>query len=339
MMMDNEIVLQNMEVLWQNYFTNNTTIFITGATGFFGKNIIESFLYINKKLGINVKLIALTRDVDNFISSYPQFNDPSILFLNGDLTNFEFPNIPIDYIIHAANDLYETNYSQNIESRPMIVGTKRVLELAKIKKVKSLLYTSSGAIYGKMPYGELIKESQQDIFKMKLHSDYYAQNKSYIEYLCGQFYNEYSVPSKIARCFAFVGKYLPMDIHYAIGNFIKDYLDKKDILIKGNGLVHRSYLYSADLCIWLLTILLKGENCRPYNVGSDEYYTLHDVALKVINYKNSSLNINIIDKNTEMRGNWYIPSISRAKLELGLSVYTSLDNAIERTIDSYFKEK
>lgn len=58
-----------------------------------------------------------------------------------------------------------------------------------------------------------------------------------------------------------------LNIHFAIGNFIKDAMENRDIIIKGDGRPLRSYLYTADLVIWLLTMLLKSENKSIYNVG------------------------------------------------------------------------
>ncbi len=332
-MSDNELVLVHTSNLWENIFPRNACVFITGATGFFGKNLLESFIYINEKLGLNAKVIALTRNANKFLVNFPQFNHSCIEFIEGDLATFNFPEGKIDYIIHAANDFSTIEADIEIEKRTPVVGTKRVLELAMQKKVKAVLHTSSGAVYGQMPLYDLIEESKQNPAENNAHSDYYAQNKTYIENMCVEYYEKHNVPSKIARCFAFVGPHLALDIHYAIGNFIKHYIDNTNIVIKGNGLVYRSYLYAADLCVWLWTILLKGKVCEPYNVGSDEYFSLFEIAQKVKARNNSSIEIEVLDKTNLSRGNWYIPSIEKAKTELGLKVYTNLEAAIKKTIE------
>jgi len=332
-MSDNELVLFHTRHLWENIFPENGCVFITGATGFFGKNLLESFVYINDKLELNANVIALTRNANKFLIAHPEFDNSCIQFVEGDLATFSFPESKIDYIIHAANDFSTIEDDIEIERRTPVVGTKRVLELAVQKQVKALLHTSSGAVYGQMPLYDLIKESQHNPDENKVHTDYYSQNKTYIENMCVEYHKKYNAPSKIARCFAFVGPHLALDIHYAIGNFIKHYIDNTDIVIKGNGLVYRSYLYAADLCIWLWTILLKGKVCEAYNVGSDEYFSLFEIAQKVKAYNNSNIEIEVLDKTNLSRGNWYIPSIEIAKNELGLEVYTNLEEAIKKTIE------
>jgi dTDP-glucose 4,6-dehydratase len=129
-----------------------------------------------------------------------------------------------------------------------------------------------------------------------------------------------------------VGPYLPLDIHFAIGNFIRDALAGGPIVIKGDGTACRSYLYAADLVIWLWTILLQGKNCRAYNVGSDKVVTIAELAQLIA--KDNPVDLEVKIQKRSLPGvlpERYIPSIERAKTELKLSEYIELKTAIQNT--------
>jgi dTDP-glucose 4,6-dehydratase len=137
---------------------------------------------------------------------------------------------------------------------------------------------------------------------------------------------------KIARCFAFVGPYLPMDKHFAIGNFIRDALAGQTITIHGDGTPLRSYLYAADLAAWLWTILLQGQDGVAYNVGGDEVVSIAELAHAV----NVALHtkVSVVCKTSAPANcapERYIPDVSRAKAELGLRPRIDLREAIQRT--------
>ena len=106
--------------------------------------------------------------------------------------------------------------------------------------------------------------------------------------------------------------------------------------MKGDGTPYRSYLYAADLIIWLWTILSRGESCRAYNVGSEEAITIAELARKVANCFQNSPEVQIateavLDKSPDR----YVPSTKRAQDELGLGHIVGLETALERTIAHY----
>jgi dTDP-glucose 4,6-dehydratase len=142
----------------------------------------------------------------------------------------------------------------------------------------------------------------------------------------------YGIQTKIARCFAFVGPYLPLDIHYAIGNFIRDGLNGGPIVVSGDGTPYRSYLYAADLAIGLWTILFKGKSCEPYNVGSENEISIAELAQTVAKCFEKSIEVKIA--KTPQHGKpseRYMPSTKRAVL-LGLTSTVNVKQSISKTI-------
>jgi dTDP-glucose 4,6-dehydratase len=127
-----------------------------------------------------------------------------------------------------------------------------------------------------------------------------------------------------------------LDANYAIGNFIRDALHGGPIVIKGDGTPFRSYLYAADLAIWLWTILVRGQSRRPYNIGSDEPLTIEEVAQHVMEQFQYKVFILVLSSpNPSMVLEQYIPGVNQAKIELGLDIWISLDTAIQKTIKYY----
>jgi nucleoside-diphosphate-sugar epimerase len=334
---DLQHILINTESLWGDIANKN--ILVTGGTGFFGKWIIKSFIYINQKLSLNAKLYILSRNPQRFLTAHPQFVSPDVVYIQGNVCDFIFPNVQLHYIIHAATEASAVlNVDQPMFMFDTIVnGTKHVLELAADKNVVSLLLTSSGAIYGKQPMDITHLPEDINIAPDVFEKDSaYGEGKRVAELLCGFYFNKHNVSVKIARCFAFAGPYLPLDAHFAIGNFINDALNGTQIKINGDGSPYRSYLYASDLVIWLWTILLKGTSNRAYNVGSDEEINLLSLANKISNLTSNKLEVDVKQKmEINAKPSRYVPSIKRAKDELGLKVLVDIDTALKKTYDFY----
>jgi dTDP-glucose 4,6-dehydratase len=154
------------------------------------------------------------------------------------------------------------------------------------------------------------------------------------ELLCSVYNQRSGLNANIARCFAFVGPYLPLDAHFAIGNFIGDCLSGRSIEIRGDGTAHRCYLYAADLAIWLWTILARGKSLRPYNVGSEETISIKDLAFTVRETLCTRQPVRVAGTpRQDVPAERYIPDTARARNELGLEQHISLQQGIRRTAD------
>ena len=299
----------------------NKRIFITGGTGFFGKSMIRHRPEFNEN-----DFVILSPDPDKFKREFSTLlKGKRIRFLHGDVRDFKFPETNFDYIFHVAAT--SGKIIPDDEMRSVVIdGTKHVLDFALLNThLSNLLYVSSGAVYG-------------DKCNIPMHENFslepvtvYGRSKLKAEKLC----LDSGVPCSIARCFAFVGEYLPLDVHFAIGNFINACLNNQTIVIKGNGMPIRTYLYSGDLAHWLWMILLHGEPGRAYNVGSDHEISILELAETVRKISGTNNDINILSPLSSAPPHRYVPNVSRANHDLGLEAKTLLEEAIRLTLEHH----
>lgn len=316
-------------------------LFVTGGTGFFGLWLLESFGWVNRVHNIGASMLVLTRDPAAFRDKAPHLAaNPAIEFLAGDVRTFTFPDGQFSHIIHAAT---EASAQLNTETPLLMLdtiveGTRHTLEFARHCEAKKFLLTSSGAVYGKQPPEMThISEEYSGAPDTLAAGSAYGEGKRLAELLCKAYADNYGFEAKIARCFAFVGPGLPLDIHFAIGNFIRDGLQGQTVRVGGDGTPYRSYMYAADLAAWLWTILLRGENCRAYNVGSAADLTIAELAETVAQaFTPKNLRVEIAKALTPgQSAQRYVPSVQRAGRELDLRIMIDLPEAIRRTIAWY----
>lgn len=335
---DLEHILENTRDLWEEL--RGQRIFITGGTGFFGRWLLESFAYANMKLELNAGVTVLSRNPEAFIRLAPDLcRNASIAFCKGDVRNFTFPKENHPFIIHGAVAVGSRPNDEDplIMFDTMVQGTRRTLDFALQTRCHKFLFISSGAVYGRQPHDMMhIPESHIGGLDSMEPSSTYGEGKRAAELLCSIYHVRHpDIETKIARCFAFVGPHMPLDSHIAIGNFIRDALHGGPVSVRGDGTPCRSYLYSADLAIWLWTILLRGQPCRPYNVGSEDSVSILETANAVANFANPPLAVTVAQVPDNGPLQRYIPDVSRAKNELGLTKTISLNDAISRTMSFY----
>jgi nucleoside-diphosphate-sugar epimerase len=312
------------------FFFKNKKIFLTGGTGFFGKWLLETFLYLNIHHDLNISVSILSRSPDKFKGLYPHISShENFAYIKGDIKNFQDDTESYDLIIHAATDASTgRNQSETDLMRSTIMdGTKRICEFASQVKCQRILYTSSGAAYGPQP------DSMSHMPETFIDNPFFNNNDAYASSkLESEGYLKEKAPCDvvIARCFAFSGPYLPLNGSYAFGNFIESILNENDIVIRGDGTAVRSYLYAADLVIWLLRILSSGINKEIYNVGSPESISISKLACLINSVGSKSTKIHILSKTGNK--SLYVPDVNKTIVELELDIYTSLETAIERTL-------
>lgn len=340
-------VLGRTRSLWSEL--KNATVFITGATGFFGIWLLETLLAANREFSLNCRVLGLSRDPDRFAAKAPHLaRDPAITWIAGDVRDFAFPAGPVTHIIHAATEASVTLNAEHPQTMfdVCVEGTRRVLALAKEKQPARMLFTSSGAVYGRQPPD--LSHIPEDFTGGPDPLDprnAYAEGKRAAEHLCTLACLPPPAGARlhisIARCFAFVGPHLPLDIHFAIGNFIRDALAGGPIRVNGDGTPYRSYLYAADLAEWLFTILLRGQSGRAYNVGSEEAVSIReladlvaDVALAMPADARPAVAV-ARQPAPGVAAARYVPSCRLAAAELGLPPGTPLTTAVERTLRFY----
>jgi nucleoside-diphosphate-sugar epimerase len=321
--------------LWQRLA--HSKLFITGGTGLFGHWFLDSLTDVNQRLNLQISATVLTRHPDLAKAKMP-YLDSRIQFLKGHVENFAFPTEKFDFILHMATTSAEETFqgfSQTQKLRMLFEGAQRVIELAKNCGSKRILFTSSGAVYGSQLCDYVEETTKTQIDPLRAESGL-TLGKSIAEFLLREVSTESNIEIVIARCFSFIGPGLPMNLHYAIGNFIKNASHGSPIVILGDGTAIRSYMFLGDLIWWLLKLLLDGRSGEAFNVGSDQPVSILDLAKKVAFLSNNSSELSIRGNTGHSVGvplrNVYVPSIDKAKSDLGLQINTDLDSAISLTL-------
>lgn len=327
-----DVLIQTHQV-WSEM--HNARMFITGGTGFIGCWLLESLRHAELHHQLGIQATILTRDPEAFRKKAPHlFNYSGFTFIAGDVCHFKSPPGEFTHLIHAATDasadLNEKDPRQMFDT--VLQGTRRALDFAVEKAVGRVLFLSSGAVYGQQPWEmERVAENWMGAPSCLDPRAAYAEGKRAAEMLCAIYQKQFGLKIAIARIFALLGPYLSLDIHFAAGNFIRDAMQGKAIVVNGNGMPCRSYLYALDLTVWLWHMLVRAEPGKPYNVGSDESVSIRELAENVSDTLGQVGYQVLGDPDMGWNPGRYVPDTDLIARDLGLYKTVNLAQAIERT--------
>jgi dTDP-glucose 4,6-dehydratase len=309
-------------------------LFVTGGTGFVGKWLVETFLAANAHHRLGAQAVVLTRDIAAFRTHAPWIAEaPGLELVEGDVRRFSFPDGDFSHLIHAAADMAVD--AAPLEAHDIVVrGSLRVLEFAATRRIPDLLLVSSGAVYGPQP-AEIERLTEKFVGAPSLSepATAYGQGKREAEWLMHAYAEAHGLRCRVARLFSFTGPYLPPA--YAAASFVGDLLAERPINVAGDGTSVRSYLYAADMAIWLWTALLRGPPGLVCNVGGEDIISMADLAAMVSCFRRPALPVHIAQADAPARAaQRYVPSVSYARHVLGVAPLVLLEDGLRRMISS-----
>jgi len=316
---------------------DGSRVYLSGATGFFGKNLLCLLAYLQRR-GSRFQVTALSRSPEQFLEQSPWARRLNwVEWCKGDVTDPWPGDGKYDHVLHAATETTAESHRDPIKVFEQILsGTRGAVEFAAAHGVRQLLLCGSGAQYGAIPeqWSAGVPESATIACDPSKPGSAYGEGKRAGELLAAMYAERHGFNVAATRCFAFVGPGLHLDGHFAIGNFIRDALAGDCITLATGGTAVRSYLYGADLAVWLLVMLLETQGIDLVNVGSDLPVRIIDLAQRVRDVVQPSGRVRSGSVDVQGERHWYVPRIDKARA-LGLDVWTNLDRSISRTAEWY----
>ncbi len=268
---DFEKVIRDGCVDWKQLY--GRTILVTGATGLIGALIVKALAYCNEKNSSNIKILALVRNLQKAQTVFEKETVAhGVRFVVSDVTDPLQLEESIDFIIHAA----AITESKKMVTQPVetiftaVDGTRNMLELARQKNIKSMVYISSMEVYGiTAPEKKIIAEEDLGYIDHLAVRSSYSEGKRCCEMICAAYCKEYGVPAKIARLAQTFGAGVPKDETRVFAQFAKCAINGEDIVLHTRGESFGNYCYTADVVKGLLCILTRGNAGEAYTLVNE----------------------------------------------------------------------
>lgn len=318
----------------------DSTILITGVTGLIASTLVKTILYYNQINPKKINVVGLARNKKKYHKIFREWlpNANFDCVFQDIMSPINFLE-KVDYIVHCASLTSSLDFVKNpVETiRTTLNGTTNVMEFAKSKKVKSVVYVSSLEVYGILNKTEKIRENEYGFIDPLSIRSSYSESKRMAECLCISYGSEYDIPVKIARLTQTFGVGVDYNDTRVFAEFARSVIEEKDVVLHTKGKTVRNYCYSTDAVSALISILIKGKNGEAYNVAnSDIIVSILELAEKMLSYSTKKLQVHFhLEDDLMLRG--YNPEIKvildTTKLEkLGWEPAFSMGDMLDRLI-------
>ena len=317
------------------------SVLITGATGLICSAVADLLLRLNESRGADITVICAGRSEDRLMKRFPGFDESTgPVFTYYDSTRDEDISYGgnVDYIIHGASNANPAIYMKEPVETMLsnILGLKRMLDFAKAKEAKRLLYISSSEVYGTNETTDPYEERSYGFVDILNPRAAYPSSKRAGETLCIAHGEEYGTDSVMVRPGHVYGPSVTASDNRASSEFTRKALDGEDIVMKSKGTQLRSYCHTLDCASAILTVLLNGERGNAYNISNpDSICTIADIAEAFAKAGGVKLRFSEASESEKKSFNMMSNSSLRSdKLEaLGWKACFPLERGVQETVD------
>lgn len=336
---DLQLIASFEAIPWE--YLQGSSLLLSGATGMIGSLLADAILYKDEKEGLGCKVVALGRNAEKGRKRFGYaWNSPFFQFVECDINQASTmpSDIRADYVLHLASNTHPVAYATDPIGTitANIIGTQNMLDLAVRSEAKRFLFASSNEIYGENRGDtELFDESYCGYIDCNTLRAGYPESKRCGEALCQAYKRQKGMDVVIARLTRSFGPTLQLTDTKALTQFLKNGLNKENIVLKSAGTQYYSYTYAADAVTGLLTVLLKGESGEAYNVADQPCdIQLRDLAKMIADISGTEVVFDLPDA-TEAAG---FSKATKARLDgsklkgLGWHLSYTLKEGIEKTL-------
>lgn len=261
------IVKGNIDI---NQFKNKTVL-ITGINGMIATYLAYTFIYMNQNYDLNIKIIGMGRNIDEFNRRFSLAQSTDIEFIFQDVTSKLIVPNKIDYIFHAAtNASPEAMIYEPVEiALTNSIGTKNIADLA-IKKNAHLHFFSTREVYGASVNNSLNETDTSSLSPLNIR-DVYPISKVFSESLLNAYKSEHGLNFSVSRIAHAFGPTMRTEGDGRVmADFLGKVLNNKDIVLNSDGSSERAFIYISDVISAILHIVLNSDNkSYTYNVSNE----------------------------------------------------------------------